>query len=91
VLVICVVNESQGRAHRDRILTREVQMPDAASQLDVGISIDPAIDLELADDFAGELRSAGLQAEAEVRESSVYAGVEWLVPTAIVVFKRKNI
>ena len=61
-------------------------MPDAADQLDVGISIDPAMDLELAEDFAGELWSAGLKAEAEVRESSVYAAIEWLVPTAIVVF-----
>ena len=61
-------------------------MPDAADQPDVGISIDPAIEAEIADDFTGEMRSAGVKADAEVRESSVYAGVEWLVPTAIVVF-----
>jgi hypothetical protein len=61
-------------------------MPDAVDKFDVGISIDPAIDPELADGFALELRDAGLRAEVEVRESSVYAGIEWLVPTAIAVF-----
>jgi hypothetical protein len=61
-------------------------VPDTLPEFDAGISVDPAVGRGVAEEFETELRAAGVKVDLEVRSSSIYAGLEWLVPTAIAVF-----
>jgi hypothetical protein len=60
-------------------------MPDTAN-FDVGVSWLDGVPQEIIDDFAKELEGCGVRTESERRAEEITAGIEWLLPTAVVVF-----
>jgi hypothetical protein len=56
----------------------------------IAISHIDAIPAEIFDEFAGMISMNGFNLEIEPRPQSAYAGVEWLIPTAVVVFITKS-
>lgn len=56
------------------------------SGFDVGISCLELIPQSIGGDFVAELESYGASISSERRPQTIYAGVEWLLPTAVAVF-----
>jgi hypothetical protein len=56
------------------------------SDYEVGVSSLELIPQAILGDFVVELESCGVRTSSERRPQEIYAGVEWLLPTAVVVF-----
>jgi hypothetical protein len=56
------------------------------SDFEIGVSSLEIIPEAIVGDFVLEMESCGISTSSERRPQEIYAGVEWLLPTAVVVF-----
>ncbi|NOX08063.1 MAG: hypothetical protein GXP22_01000 [Gammaproteobacteria bacterium] len=65
-------------------------MNNVTSDFQIGISYTTDIPEEMVAGFESAIAITGLDIKSEAREVDSYAGVEWLVPTAVIVFIGKS-
>jgi len=64
---------------------------DRLTKIDVGISADECVQDEILDEFVQSLEEVHLRLEVERRPATVFAGIEWFLPTLVVLFLSRKL
>ncbi len=61
-------------------------MQSSTPAFQIAISYEKNIPEQIISDFVSDISASGLDVRSEAREPEFYAGVEWYIPTAIIIF-----